>query len=287
VISFVIPALNEREAIEDTIRRVHAVCESAEFGPHEVVVVDDGSSDGTGELAQAAGARVVRHPHNVGYGRSLKDGITVAKYDTIVICDADGSYPIEIVPQLLHMYRTGFDMVVGARTGSIYRESAIKFPLRMVLKGIVEFTASRRIPDINSGLRVFSRATAMNYFEHLSDVFSFTTSLTLAYMMNSKFVAYQDIEYHERRGTSKVRLIRDSTRTLQFVVEAATYYNPLKIFGLLGFICLLIALLSFLLGVAFQVRSAFALGVGAILLAILVFGMGLLAVLLKQIMNRN
>jgi hypothetical protein len=107
----------------------------------------------------------------------------------------------------------GFHMVIGARTGEHYRESMIKDPLRALLKFIVEFTASRRIPDVNSGLRVFSRAVAMQYFPRLSDNFSFTTSLTLAYMMNSRFVDYQEIDYYKRVGRSKVHLFRDSIRT--------------------------------------------------------------------------
>src|SRR5215216_5127593 len=188
MISVVIPALNERNAIIETINRVHAAFSGAQLTPYEIIVVDDGSSDGTGQLAEQAGAKVLRHPHNIGYGRSLKDGILAATYDMIVISDADGSYPLEAIPMLIERFNQGFDMVVGARTGPNYRESMLKSPLRAVLKMIVEFTANREIPDINSGLRMFRRQVAIAYFDHVSDVFSFTTSLTLAYMMNSKFV---------------------------------------------------------------------------------------------------
>jgi hypothetical protein len=178
-------------------------------------------------------------------------------------------------------------MVVGARQGQYYRESIVKAPLRRVLKGIVEFTANRRIPDINSGLRVFSRATSMRYFSHLCDTFSFTTSLTLAYMMNSHFVHYVPIEYRERSGKTKVRLMRDSMRTMQYVIEAATYFNPLKIFSLFAFACLCMAALALLGALVFQLVSLFLLGVGAILLSVLVLALGLLAVLLKQIMDSD
>jgi glycosyltransferase involved in cell wall biosynthesis len=287
MISVIIPALNERNAIVETINRVNAVLAGAQLTPFEIVVVDDGSSDDTGQLAEQAGARVLRHPHNIGYGRSLKDGILAATYDTIVISDADGSYPLEAIPSLVERFNQGFDMVVGARTGPNYRESMLKSPLRAVLKMIVEFTANREIPDINSGLRVFRKQVAAGYFDHVSNLFSFTTSLTLAYMMNSKFVDYINIGYNERIGRSKVHLFRDSLRTLQYVLEAATYYNPLKIFVLLAFLCVALAVLSLAGGVVFQVVSGFVLGVGAILLSILVVAMGLLAVLLKQIMDRR
>ena len=287
MISVVIPALNERNAIVETISRVNAVLTGAQLTPYEILVIDDGSSDGTGQLAEQAGAKVLRHPHNIGYGRSLKDGILAAAYDTIIISDADGSYPIEAMPSLIERFNQGFDMVVGARTGPHYRESMLKSPLRAVLKTIVEFTANRNIPDINSGLRVFRRQVAVGYFDHVSDLFSFTTSLTLAYMMNAKFVNYIDIDYRERVGRSKVHLFRDSLRTLQYVLEACTYYNPLKIFVLLALMCFALALLSLVGAVILQVASGFVLGVGAILLGLLVIAMGLLAVLLKQIMNQR
>ncbi|MBH5369952.1 glycosyltransferase family 2 protein [Bradyrhizobium glycinis] len=287
MISIVIPALNECDGIVETIDRAKRALDGAQLTPYEIVVVDDGSADGTGALAEQAGAKVLRHPHNIGYGRSLKDGIRAASYDTIVISDADGSYPMEAIPALVARYNQGFDMVVGARTGPNYRESTLKSPLRAILKAIVEFTANREIPDINSGLRVFGRKVAVSYFEHVSDLFSFTTSLTLAYMMNAKFVDYIDIDYKERIGRSKVNLFRDSIRTLQYVLEACTYYNPLKIFVLLAMMCMALALVSLIGGVILQLLSAFVLGVGAILLGILVVAMGLLAVLLKQIMNQR
>lgn len=287
MISVVVPAFDEKDAIADTVNRARQVLTAAGLQPYEIIVVDDGSTDGTGDCARASGATVLTHPHNIGYGRSLKDGIAAASYDTICITDADGSYPLERIPELVEDYRRGFDMVVGARTGKYYRESIIKTPLRWILKQVVQYTANRKIPDVNSGLRVFSRALSMKYFAHLSDTFSFTTSLTLTYMMNGKFVKYREIEYHERVATSKVRLFRDSIRTIQYVLEAATYYNPMKIFVFFSLICLAIAVVSFVGGMLWRLTSAFFLGVGAILLAVLVSAMGLLAVLLKQIMNRE
>ena len=85
MISVVIPALNECNGIVETIDRAKAALNGAQLTPYEIVVVDDGSADGTGALAEQAGAKVVRHPHNIGYGRSLKDGIRAASYDTIVV----------------------------------------------------------------------------------------------------------------------------------------------------------------------------------------------------------
>jgi predicted membrane protein len=110
--------------------------------------------------------------------------------------------------------------------------------------------------------------------------------LTLAFMMKGRFVAYRKIDYFQRIGKTRVRLFRDSLRTLQYVVEAAVYYNPLKIFALLSMICVVISAASFAAGVGFQVLSLFWLGVGSLLLSIVVFSLGLVCVLLKQIMDR-
>ncbi len=285
-VSVVVPAYNEENGIELTVHSIQNVFQRAGFGNYEVVVVDDGSSDRTGQFAHRAGARVVTHPHNVGYGRSLKDGITAARHDTIVITDADGTYPVERIPDLLQQYVRGFDMAVGQRTGQHYKESIIKAPLRSILKYLVEFTAGRRIPDINSGLRVFRRETVMPYFQHLCDTFSFTTSLTLAYMMTGRFVTYLPMDYHSRIGKTKVRLFRESLRTLQYIVQAIIYYNPLKIFIMMSALCLLFAVFTLIIAMIFQITSAFILSVGSILVAILVFALGLLADLLKQIMTK-
>ena len=234
-ISIVIPAYCEELAIEHTIREINLVCEKNQIDNPEIIVVDDGSSDQTAQIAKDHGAKVIHHPHNLGYGRSLKDGILAAQYDTIVITDADLTYPFDQVPLMIAEYKKGYDMVVGARTGKNYHESILKAPLRKILKFIVEFSAGRKIPDINSGMRVFSKKTIQPFFPHLCDTFSFTTSTTLAYSMKGKFIKYIQIPYNQRAGKSKVRLFKDSVRTLQYVLQAINYYNPLKLFYYLLF----------------------------------------------------
>jgi hypothetical protein len=159
-------------------------------------------------------------------------------------------------------------------------------PLRALLRFLVEWTAGRRIPDINSGLRVFSRAAAMKYFPHLCDTFSFTTSMTLAYMMTNRFVTYHKIDYFERTGRSNVRLLRDSLKTLQYIVETIVYYNPLKIFLLLSLICAVTAIIMMAISLYFSIVTGIMLAVGTAMVAVIMFGIGLLAVLLKQIMDK-
>ncbi|EME69319.1 family 2 glycosyl transferase [Paramagnetospirillum caucaseum] len=281
MISVVIPAYNEEGAIADTVERVRAILAGMERGG-EVIVVDDGSLDDTAALAEKAGAVLVRKPHNVGYGHSLKLGIKAATHDTIVIVDADGTYPIETIPAMIERYRQGFDLVVAARTGPHYRESALKQPLRQLLKFLVEFTAGRTIPDVNSGLRVFSKATVTSYFPHLSNGFSFTTSQTLAYMLCSKYVNYMPADYHKRVGGTKVRLFRDSLRTLQYIVQAILFYNPLKLFLVLCALTGLPSLLLLALSAGFDGETGVLIGFLGLMTTVLIFCFGLLGELLRQ-----
>lgn len=287
MISVVIPAYNEENAIEKTVAEIDDVLTKNKFTPYEIIVVNDGSTDATGEKALASGARVIQHPHNVGYGRSLKDGIKAAEYETIIITDADLTYPFHEVPKLMQEYQKGFDMVVGARTGKYYRESWFKAPLRKVLKFMVEFTTGRKVPDINSGLRVFNRDTAKEYLAHLCDTFSFTTSITLAYMMTGRFVKYLPITYEKREGKSKVRLFRDSIRTIQYIVQAINYYNPLKIYLLFAILCVFLSAVGFGASALWHLNSGFYLGIGGLLVSLIIVCAGLIADLLKQIMDKQ
>lgn len=287
MISVVIPAMNESGAIGDTVRQAKAILEEAQLSPYEIIVVNDGSKDDTAAEAEEAGARVLTNPHNLGYGFSLKRGIQDAAYETIVITDADMTYPFEYIPQMLEEKARGFDLVVGARSGKNYRESFGKSILRRILRSFVEYVAGRKIPDINSGLRVFDRSTVMEYFDTLCDTFSFTTSQTLAYMMTGRFVHYISIPYHERAGRTKVRLLRDSFRTMQYILEASLYYNPWKIFTLFSIICILLSIGGFFLSHFAHLQVGYLLGVGGLLVALLVFCAGLLSVQLKHMYEHN
>jgi len=287
MVSVIIPAYNEESSIYSTINEVKNVLNSIDITQYEIIIIDDGSTDNTAKEAATTGIKIIINPHNMGYGFSLKRGITEAVYDTIIITDADSTYPFDAVADMLEQYNKGFDLVVGARTGKHYEESFLKVVLRKVLRKLVEFTAGRQIPDINSGLRVFSRDTIKPYLGRLCDTFSFTTSQTLAYMMTGKFVKYINIKYKKRQGTTKVRLLKDSVRTTQYIIEAAVYYNPLRIFMLFGILCILFSLFGIFLSLLLQIRGGYYLSIGGLLVALVIFCIGLLAVLLKQIMDKE
>ena len=287
--SIVIPAYNEEDAIMPTVEYIKETLGNLNIGKWELIIVDDGSKDRTFDRLQECLSdciKVVRHPHNLGYGRSLKDGINAASYDTIVIIDCDLTYPFEKVGDLLELYNQGFDMVVGSRTGKFYKESIIKSPLRRILRFLVEFSAGRKIPDINSGFRVFSKTIVKKYFKHLCETFSFTTSMTLAYMMTGKTVKYTDIPYHVREGKTKVKLFSDSLRTLQYIAQAVNYYNPLKIFLLFSIFCFICSMVGFCASAFLGLKSGFLLGIGGLLMCLIIMCFGLIADLLKQIMDK-
>lgn len=244
-VSVVIPAYNEEASIAQVVADIREHLQQAGI-ESEIVVVVDGATDGTARQAAAAADRVVVHPQNLGYGRSLKTGILVARNDLIAITDADSTYPSSRLPDLIQAAER-YDMVVGARSGEFFYSSAIKRLGRIVFQRLSEFSAGQRIPDINSGMRVFRKSQILQFFPVISAGFSFTTTSTLAYLHNDLCILYMPIEYNQRVGRSKVRHLRDSLRALQIIVEAILRCNPLKMFlllaipfGCISFLCLLL-----------------------------------------------
>ncbi|MCK5104641.1 MAG: glycosyltransferase family 2 protein, partial [Cyclobacteriaceae bacterium] len=236
--TIIIPAYNESDSIEKVVAEIKGL-----DGEYEIIVVDDGSVDGTYELAEKTGVKVLRHSCNKGYGASLKTGIKKAKYDQIVITDADGTYPIHEIPKLAGLMKKGFSMVVGARTGNdvaipLFR----RFP-KWMLNKLANHLTGVKIPDINSGLRIMKKKDVLGFFNILPDGFSFTTTITLAMLTNDMQVQYVPINYYRRQGKSKIRPIYDTLNFIQLIIRTTLYFNPLKIFIPLSFLLVVVALL--------------------------------------------
>jgi glycosyltransferase involved in cell wall biosynthesis len=242
-VSVVIPAFDEEGAIEESVRSVLSVMEDSRI-EFELIVVDDGSSDRTAELSEAAGAQVLRLPENRGYGAALKAGIARAKHEIIVITDADGTYPAESIPVLLENLGE-YDMVVGARIGENVAIPLVRRPAKWFLRRLASYLAGRAIPDLNSGLRVM-RKSLVKRFEHLlPSGFSFTTTITLASLCSGALVRYSPIDYHERIGESKIRPSH-AFEFLLLILRTIVYFNPLKVFLPMGGVFFLGGLVKFI-----------------------------------------
>ncbi len=226
-VTVILPAFNEERAVAAQVRAVQRVLAGAAI-PHEIVVVDDGSTDRTRAEALTTDALVLHHHHNRGYGASIKSGIAAARYDACVIVDADNTYPAEEIPTLLALLETT-DMVVGARTRPNVSIPPIRRPAKWLVGKLAEQIAGQRIPDLNSGLRAFRRECVRQYLSILPNRFSFTTTITLAYLADDYGVVYHPIEYYRRTGTSKIRP-RQFREFVMLVFRMALLFQPLKVF---------------------------------------------------------
>lgn len=230
-VSVVIPAYNEEGAIGQVLHQLRQTLDASGL-MYEVLVVDDGSADQTGQIvAQIAGVTLLHHRVNKGYGAALKTGIRHAQYGLICITDADGTYPNERIADLVaRLDEGGYDMVVGARTGDNVAIPLVRRPAKWALGQVANYVAGERIPDLNSGLRIFRREVALRMFNMLPDQFSFTTTITLGMMTNLYLVDFLPIDYFARVGKSKIRPVRDTLNFLQLVLRIALYFAPLKFF---------------------------------------------------------
>lgn len=268
-LSIIVPAYNEEKGIEGVIERLQEAVAKLEC-PAEIIVVDDGSTDQTYRVSSAFSDIVtICHEFNRGYGAALKTGIQRAQYGFICITDADGTYPIQQIPELVeYLFDEELDMVVGARTGDRVRIPLIRRPAKWFISQLANFASNSNIPDLNSGLRIFRKSAAIRFLAILPDGFSFTTTITLAMLMHDYRVAYIPINYFARKGKSKIRPIRDTMNFIQLVLRIALYFAPIKMFLSIAVPFLLAGLILFARFIYF-----YALGEGGGHIQSLVFGM--------------
>jgi len=222
-VSIVIPAYNESAAIAEVISVLRAAA-----AWREIIVVDDGSSDGTADRAAAAGATVVRHPYNMGNGAAVKNGIRRASGEFILIVDADGQHPPEDALRIAS--RLGeFDLVIGARSTETQATHARRAG-NGALNSLASYLTGREIPDLTSGFRG-ARASGLREFLHLlPNGFSTPTTTTLSFMKAGYAVAFEPIHARQRTGQSKIRLARDGAKFLMIIFKIVTLFSPLRIF---------------------------------------------------------
>ena len=230
-VSIIIPCYNEARSIISTLNRLQKILKKTKL-KYEIIVIDDASSDSSKELIKKFKNkffRLIEHERNLGYGASLKDGIKIAKYEWICITDADGTYPIEDIPRLAN-YTSRYDMVIGARVGKHVKIPLIRKPAKWFLKKLAEYLTKRKIPDLNSGLRIFKKEIAHKFMSLFPDGFSFTTTITIACLTNNYRVKFIPINYYKRKGKSSINALRDFSGFIQLIIRLTLYFKPLNIF---------------------------------------------------------
>ena len=223
-VTIVVPAFNESGSIGGVVTALRAAAPW-----HEVIVIDDGSTDGTGEAAQDAGARVVRHPYNKGNGASVKSGIRAATSDWIAIVDADGQHRTEDARRIVQKLGD-YDLVIGARDPDTQATSGRRLG-NAVLNWLASYLTERPIPDLTSGYRAARRDYLMEFIHLLPNGFSTPTTTTLAFIKAGYNVAFEPIAALPRVGTSKIRLASDGAKFFLILLKVITIFSPLRIFA--------------------------------------------------------
>lgn len=231
VVTVLVPCYNEEDAAAETIEKLDAALSS--LGDFEILAIEDGSEDST--LAVLRGLeqrfprlRVVEHGQNRGYGAALKTGMRHADSELVAIIDADGTYPIADLPKLVRMM-DGQDMVVGARTGDNVKYPLIRKIPKFFLRAWINWIVKQKVPDINSGMRVFRKSMAQKFVRVLPNGFSFTITITISALRNNYRVRFEPIDYFARTGKSKISPIKDTLRFLQIIGRTGMYFAPLRI----------------------------------------------------------
>lgn len=244
MISIIIPAYNEREGISGVLEEVRSASSKlkAMKEESEIIVVDDGSTDGTREiLGREKGIRVIKHSRNRGYGAALKTGIRASKGDWILITDADGTYPNADIPRLVKE-KDGCDMVVGSRTGTEVRVPFFRKPAKAMLGVLANYMARTKIPDLNSGMRLFRKDVAERFFNIFPDGFSFTTTITMACFCNGYDVKYVPINYMKRKGKSTIKP-KEFANFILLIIRVVSYFDPLRFFVPMSLLLFALAML--------------------------------------------
>jgi glycosyltransferase involved in cell wall biosynthesis len=221
--SVIIPAFHEADGIADVVRAI------ADAGPwHEIIVVDDGSADETGERARSAGAAVVRHPYNKGNGAAVKSGIRRATGEHVLIIDGDGQHKPADARRLIALLGQ-YDLVVGARSSATQATSARRAG-NAILNWLASYMTGRAIPDLTSGFRAARRDLFREFLHLLPNGFSTPTTTTLAFIKAGYSVTFVPVAAGRRLGRSKIKFARDGAKFFLILLRIITIFSPLRIF---------------------------------------------------------
>ena len=224
-VSIVIPAKNEQAGLASFLPKLR------EFYPDtEIIVVDDGSTDGTVEVCEEAGVKVVSHPYSKGNGAAVKTGARAASGDHIVFMDGDGQHDPADIQRLLDMISEGYDLVVGARSGLSSQASIARWSANGFYNRIASWMVNRKIDDLTSGFRCVNRKKFLSFLYLLPNGFSYPTTSTMAFFRAGYSVGFVPITVGPRLGTSHINVLRDGVRFFLIIFKIGTLYSPLKVY---------------------------------------------------------
>jgi glycosyltransferase involved in cell wall biosynthesis len=223
-ISIIIPVFNEAGKLQELLSRIRAL----RLVNSEIIVIDDGSTDGSADAAMTGGANVIRHPYNIGNGAAIKTGIRAARGRFLILMDGDGQHQPEDIPKLIaesHSYH----MVVGARAKGSKRR-VHRYAANVVYNLLASYVTRFKVRDLTSGFRVLARVEAMRFIDLLPNTFSYPTTLTLAFLRSGLTIKYVPIQTLYRAGQSKISLVTDGIRFLLIITKIATLFSPFRVF---------------------------------------------------------
>jgi len=227
-LTILLPAYNEEQAVGPVIQEIREAL--AEWpGTWELLVVDDGSQDRTAAHAAAEGARVVRRVENGGFGEACKTGLTEARGRLVALMDVDGTYVPAHLCEMLACF-PDYDQVNGARTSEQGTTPWLRMPAKWMIRKLAEWISGRRIPDLNTGMRIVKRDIMLRYLWALPSGFSCSASMTLAFACNGHAVKFVPVEYRPRIGRSKFRPVRDTFSYIGTVFRLVMYFRPIRVF---------------------------------------------------------
>ena len=223
--SVVIPAKNEEQGLA---KFLPSLCER--YPEAEVIVVNDGSTDGTEQVCRDAGVRVISHPYSKGNGAAIKTGARAASGDYIVFMDGDGQHDPADIEKLLYRMEEGYDLVVGARSGLSSQANIARWSANGLYNKLAGWMVNREIPDLTSGFRCVNRRKFLDFLYLLPNGFSYPTTSTMAFFRAGYSVGFVSITVAPRVGSSHINILRDGVRFFLIIFKIGTLYSPLKVY---------------------------------------------------------
>lgn len=236
----IIPAFNESQSIGRVVNKIREM-----YPDFEVIVVDDGSTDDTASVAGSAGARVHRHPYNVGNGAAIKTGIRIASGEILIFMDGDGQHDPADIEKFLK-FLPEYDMVVGLRSKAC-QASWVRALGNTIYNWLASYVAKFKVLDLTSGFRAIKSEVALKFLYLLPNSYSYPTTLTLCILRSGRSLKYMPIKVQSRKtGESNLNILHDGVRFLMVIIKICTLFSPLRIFLPVSFLTFLTGLLYYL-----------------------------------------